>query len=86
MLRPARVYHHPMQCTRLKNDLVHCGRNVRFLRYVCMDGIQPVGEVLGDRLEVFGYVAYVKGVDAGCVVVETAFGDSKADASVCTGY
>lgn len=86
MLRTARVYHHPMQRTRLRNDLVHCGRNARFLRYVCMDGIQPVREALGDRLEVFGCVADVEGVDAGCVVVETAFGDSKADASVCAGY
>ena len=44
-----------------------------------------VGEALGKSVEFVGCVADVEGVDSSCIIDETGFGDSEADATVCAG-
>lgn len=75
-----------MQRTGLSNNLVHCRGDARFLHFIRVDGEKPVGEALGESMEVVGCVADVEGVDTGCVVDEARFSDSETDATVCAGY
>lgn len=82
MLCAARVHHHAMQRARLFDNPVHRLRDALLGRHVRLHGEEAVRVALGDGGELFAGRGNVDRVDAGGAVVETAFGDAEADATV----